>query len=151
MKIWGIHKKYKGLSWSENFLGGHLSIGRLTIWGCNAMNYAANYHTKKYGYICFTLPVLARFKKYANWKKLPWYRRYYFDWYLYFSPNGTPWASTFHIGRDKQEKIRAQIRQLVLGHNFDVNKNQLKLRALNNKYDLLGLLDSEIKEITDDH
>ena len=84
LRIWGIHKKYKGLSWWENFLGGHFTIGKFTWYGCNAMMYAMNFHTKKWGYICFRPPNFCMGK----------YRSPYF----YLSPNGTPWACTFYFG-----------------------------------------------------
>lgn len=39
-RVWGIHKKYPGLSWFENFMSGHVSIGNVTIFGENAMHWA---------------------------------------------------------------------------------------------------------------
>ena len=77
IRIWGIHKKYKGLSWCENFLGGHINLGkRITIYGENAMNWAVNISTKK-GWLCFTLP---------TWRRI----LHKDQWYIYLSPNGTP-------------------------------------------------------------
>lgn len=127
MRIWGIHKRYEGLSWWENFTGGHLNIGPMTIWGANAMNWAVSIYTKRWGYICFSLPAIARFKRSRYTGKL------YFDWYFYISPNGTPWASTYYIGVNKKEHIRAQIRKLRFGHNFKPNIRNEDLRELNDK------------------
>lgn len=119
MRIWGIHKKYKALSWWENFIGGHLSIGNLTIYGSNAMCWVVNLRTKKWGYICFTLPSIARFKD--KRKRM----------YFYLSPNGTPWASTFYLGKDKSEKHRSKKRKKYLGHNFDIDEQYEKLTSIN--------------------
>lgn len=119
MRIWGIHKKYKGLSWTENFMGGYLRLGPITIWGANAMNWVVNIETNKFGVICFTLPV------FSNLNRM----------YFYFSPNGTPWASTYYIGYDKSEKIKAKLRKKYLGHNFNTNLayriNQFIIKDLN--------------------
>ena len=76
-------KKYPGLSFWENFTGGHISIGPITIYGENAMHWAINIKSK-WGFICFRLP----FRCYGIWWSL----------YFYISPNGTPQESTFIIG-----------------------------------------------------
>jgi hypothetical protein len=115
MKIWGINKKYSGLSWWANFMGGHITFLNITIFGANAMSWAVNITTKKYGVICFSLPFLANYRVVSrhDYKKR-------WDLYLYFSPNGTPSASTFYWGTlNKSESIRAQIRKMNLGHNFN--------------------------------
>ncbi len=121
MKIWGINKKYKALSWWENFMGGHLSIGNLTIFGSNSMCWTIQYYTKRWGYVCITLPSWARFKR--KW-----------DFYIYFSPNATPWACTMYIGTDKNEKLRAKIRNINFGHAFNTDDKREMLRCLNNKF-----------------
>jgi hypothetical protein len=139
MYIWGITKKYKTLSWWDNFMSGHISIGPITIWGANAMRWAVNIHTKGFGYICFTLPVLARWRKDR-------YGKTYFDWYFYLSPNGTPWACTFYRGSDKQEVIRAQIRRFNFGHGFSSGKLHNELFALNNKFDSLRITEYEVEK-----
>ena len=141
-KIWGIHKKYKSLSWSENFLGGHFSIGRFTWYGCNAMLYAMNFRTKKLGYICFRPPNFC-FGKYRK----P---------YLYFSPNGTPWASTYYLGPDKNEKIRAKIRKLNFGHGFNassssINSKYLELMALNRKFETMYISSYDVDKYFKDN
>ena len=76
-------KKYPSLSWQENFLGGHLSIGSITIYGENAMHWAVNIRTRKFGYICFRLPV----KCFGVWWPL----------YFYCSPDTTPTRATFWL------------------------------------------------------
>ncbi len=104
--LFGKKAKYEGLNWFE--MGGHITIGKMTIYGANAMCWAVNIRTKKWGYICFTLPSIRR-------------RKYKFGHYFYLSPNGTPCACTYYRGIDKNERIRADIRKLNLGHNFDAN------------------------------
>lgn len=122
MKIWGITKKYKSMSWFENFMGGHLNIGKyITIYGANAMCWAVNIYTKKYGYICFSLPSIDRWKR--KW-----------GMYFYLSPNGTPWASTYYRGIDKREKERAFFRKSNFGHNFNVDKLEKELRQINDNF-----------------
>ena len=83
--------------------GGIINIGRnITIyWGNSAMHWAVNWWTKKYGYICWR-PAIGRQKA-----------------YFYVSPNGTPWASTFYIGPDKDEYVQSRIRKTCFGHNWD--------------------------------
>ena len=82
-------KKYPGLSFAENFLGGHFTIFNITIHGENAMHWAVNIHTKKYGYICFRLPV----RSFGRWWPL----------YFYISHNATPRGSTFCIPKSYKE------------------------------------------------
>lgn len=49
---------------------------------------------------------------------------------FYISPNNTEWASTFYRGPDKNQKIKAEIRKLLLGHNFDVAANGDLVQAI---------------------
>ncbi len=110
------------------FMTGHISIGKLTIHGRNAMHWGCHLYTKKYGYICWRLP----FKCYGKWYPL----------YLYFSPNATPWAATFMLGKkyDKDEWCKSRIRYACFGHNFSVHgwneeyqcENYHILRGINN-------------------
>ena len=135
MKIWGINKTYQTMNWWENFMGGHISIGPITIWGANAMCWAVTIHTKRWGYICFSLPSLRRKKaKLHN--------------YFYLSPNGTPWACTYYRGGNKKEVIRAQIRKMNFGHNFDtqIPKNYDRLRCLNEKFEWFEITDYDMRE-----
>lgn len=111
-----------------NFLTGHISIGNLTIYGRNAMHWGCHLYTKKYGYICWRLP----FTYDGRWYPL----------YLYFSPNATPWAATFMLGKkyNKESWVKSRIRYTCFGHNFDVHgwneeygmENYHILRAINN-------------------
>ena len=87
-KIWGIHKKYKGLSWAENFMSGHISLRGLTIYGENAMNWAVNIRIKK-NVLCFTLP---------TWRRIIFKD----EWYIYFSLNGTPSQSYWYKGTKRR-------------------------------------------------
>ena len=142
MKIWGIHKKYDSLSWWENFMGGHISFLGITIFGANAMRWSVNIRTKWWGCICFTLPVLARFTTCRDGVKR-------WKWYFYLSPDGTPCASTFYRGSDKNEKIRAQIRKLNFGQGFSTDKFRNKLYAVNQKYSSFILDEYDIEEFCD--
>jgi len=72
-------KRYPGLGFKENFLGGHITIGRLTIYGENAMHWAVNFKMKN-GFFCFKLPI----RCFGTWWPL----------YCYFSPNATPAKAT---------------------------------------------------------
>ena len=101
------YKKYKGLSFAENFLGEHISIGPITIYGENAMHWGVNIKTNRWGYICFRLPL----RCFGCWWPL----------YFYISPNGTPWASTFYRGPDKDQIHDSAIRRTDYGHNFDTD------------------------------
>ena len=67
--------RYPNLSFWENFFGGYITIGPVTIYGENAMHWAVNIKTKR-GYFCFSLP----------------FRCFGVRWpqYCYLSPNGTP-------------------------------------------------------------
>jgi len=104
--------------WIEKHLGGSINIGnRVTIYGQNAMHWAVNIRTKRWGYVCFRLP----FFSFGYWWPL----------YFYVSPNGTPWASTFAIGKGCQERCRAMMRRHTFGHNFDVDENYEELCVIN--------------------
>ena len=73
-------KKYPGLSFCENFLGGHISVGPITIYGENAMHWAIQVRFNGKGYLCFRLPL----RCFGQWWPM----------YCYFSPNATPSAAT---------------------------------------------------------
>ena len=76
-------KKYPSLSFAENFLGGHVNVYNWTIYGCNAMHWAVNIKTERWGYICFRLPLFC----FGKWWPL----------YFYCSPDATPSSATFII------------------------------------------------------
>lgn len=100
-------RKYPHLGWFENFMGGHLDVFNVTIYGENAMHWGVNVKTDRFGYICFRLP----FRCFGVWWPL----------YFYVSPNASPWSSTFYLGSDKLERFRSKRRRLALGHNFKVS------------------------------
>lgn len=112
-------KKYKTLSWQENFFGGHINIGNITIYGENAMHWAVNIRNTPWGYVCFRLPI----RCFGQWWPL----------YLYASPNATPWGATFYLG-NKNERLKAKKRLSVFGHNFSISKHEDELFEINNKF-----------------
>lgn len=75
----------KRLPFWERYFGGHLHIGRVTVFGENAMHWAINIRTDRWGYICFRLPV----RCFGGWWPL----------YFYCSPDGTPQSATFIVPR----------------------------------------------------
>lgn len=105
----------------QRHLGGHLSIGSLTIYGENAMHWGVNYWTKRWGYICFRLP----FRCFGKWWPL----------YFYLSPNATPWASTFYLGRGHEPggSRSARRRLAAFGHGFDAELHSAALHELNDQ------------------
>lgn len=107
----------------DKYLSGSISIKNITIHGHNAMNWAIVIKTKKYGYICFNLPLPVFYINKPIWKPL----------YLYFSPNGTPWASTFFMGKkhSKYDWALSKVRYVVFGHNFNTDKNIERLNQIN--------------------
>ena len=74
-----FRKKYPNLSFAENFLGGHINIGPVTIFGENAMHWAVVIRTQ-WGCLSFRLP----FRCFGKWWPL----------YCFLSPNGTPSKAT---------------------------------------------------------
>jgi hypothetical protein len=107
---------------------GHIHIGkRITIYGRNAMHWGVNIRTKRWGYVCFRLP----FRCFGRWWPL----------YFYCSPNATPWAATFMLGKnhDPADWALSRVRRLRLGHNFyfdsenDENGNYAELRRINDR------------------
>ena len=91
----------------------YLSIKNLTIYSRHtAMKGAINLYTKKYGYICLRLPYYSKQHK----EKV--------HFYLYFSPNATPWAATFMIGREysPEDWALSRIRYNCFGHNFNMDE-----------------------------
>ena len=73
-------KRYQSLSFAENFLGGHVTIGPVTIYGENAMHWAVNIKIRD-GWFCFRLPI----RCFGAWWPL----------YCYFSPDATPTRATW--------------------------------------------------------
>lgn len=111
-------------------IGGHISKGNLTIYGDNAMHFGVTYRTKKYGYICFRLPIPCGIVDYFLYgDKLRW-----IPLYFYLSPNATPWASTFMLGKkhDRDDWALARVRKRRFGHNFNTDVYREELRKINN-------------------
>jgi len=103
-----------------NMLEDHITIGKLTIFGDNAMHFGCHYWTKKFGYICWRLPlpcgiadVIRYGKKHQKiyWKPL----------YFWISRNATPWASVFFIGKkaNPKEWALSRVRKVAFGWNYD--------------------------------
>jgi hypothetical protein len=108
---------------------GHINIGKhITIYGRNAMQWGVTIRTKRFGFVCFRLP----FTCFGRWIPL----------YLYFSPNATPWAATFMLGKrhERRDWALARVRWARLGHNFfydseqDENGNYAELRRINDSF-----------------
>jgi len=93
-----------------SYVGGHISMGPVTIYGHNAMHWAINIRTKRYGSVCFRPTTITPFGD--RWQ-----------WYFYVSPNGTPWAATFAVGPglSREDKFMAHIRRYLFGHNFNTD------------------------------
>lgn len=108
--------------WLDNILGGCVSIGPATFHGHNAMHWGAYIKTRRWGYVCFRLP-------------LPCYGRWW-PLYFYLSPNATPWAATFMLGRKhrRDDWALARVRRNRLGHGFHVDDEDVyaELRRINN-------------------
>lgn len=68
----------------DYWIGGHVHFWGITIYGRNAMHFAVNIHTKRWGYICFKLPT----RCFGVW----------WPWYFYVSPDATPQSATFKRG-----------------------------------------------------
>lgn len=62
----------------------HISIGRVTIYGRNAMHWGVDIRCFN-GWLCFRLP----FRCFGKWWPL----------YLYHSPDGTPCSASWHLGK----------------------------------------------------
>lgn len=111
--------------WLQRRLGGHVSLGPVTVYGFNAMHVAINIWTKRWGVICFH-PDLRFLGKYA-----PWMLGKEWPWYFYLSPNHTPWSATFAIGPgvEREEKIDAVRRWAMWGHNYDWDQHNPQTEA----------------------
>jgi hypothetical protein len=118
-----------------NKIEGHFSIGNLTVYGDNAMHFGCHYWTKRWGYICWRLPVFCGIAdKIQYGDRMRWVPLYF-----YLSPNATPWAATFMLGGrfSKTEKLCSKLRKIKLGHNFKYDSenedyNYRVMRQINN-------------------
>lgn len=81
-------------------------------------------HIGRYRFLCFRFPTITG--RSNNNKR----------WYIYLSPNATPWACTWFIGSDKNEKIRARIRRLNFGLAYNPSDPDTyeRLYTLNHKF-----------------
>jgi len=79
-----VKRRYPSSSFIENFLGEHITIGPITIYGENAMHWAVQIKTRRWGYVSFRLP----FMSCGRWWPL----------YFYCSPTRDPRQITFKIG-----------------------------------------------------
>ena len=104
--------------WIESKLKGHWSCRRLTVYGANAMHYGVTFWTRRWGYICFRLPIPC----FGRWWPL----------YFYLSPNATPWAATFYLGdADGVDSRLAIKRRQAFGHGFCVDDHYDELSVIN--------------------
>lgn len=107
------------MHWLERKFRRHITIGRMTIYGFNAMHVAVNVWTKRWGYICFHPPM----KVFGAW----------WPWYFYVSPNATPSCATFGIGpgyrEERESKGATRRRRERWGHNFNTDLLYDELRA----------------------
>ena len=91
--------------WREKHFGGHVSIGRMTIYGFNAMHVAINIRMRR-EYLCLHPTIwMVGCDSQIKW-----------SWYIYSSRNATPWAATWGIGPgfDKRDRDRAARRRHLL-------------------------------------
>ena len=104
----------------EKYLDGHITIKLfglvITIYGFNAMHVAVNIATETKGYVCFH-PTMWCFGK-------------WWPWYLYISPNATPWAATLIIGpgHGKKAKLLAKIHRYKFGNELQSAETYTELR-----------------------
>lgn len=107
------------MSLLDRWFGGHIHFWGVTVYGRNAMHWGVTVQTRRWGYVCFRLP----FRCYGCWWPL----------YFYVSPNATPWASTFMIGRahDPEHCRLASVRRHAFGHNFDTEQHIEQLGLIN--------------------
>ena len=95
----------------------HFSIGNLTVFGDNAMHFGCHYWTKKYGYICWRLPLICGIADKIRYGDKLYWRPLYF----YISRNATPWAAVFMIGKkhSPSDWAAARMRKRCFGWNYD--------------------------------
>jgi hypothetical protein len=113
---------------------GHFSIGNLTVFGDNAMHFGCHFWTKKFGYICWRLPLpcgIADKILYSNTKL------YWVPVYFYISRNATPWAAVFMLGKKHSpgDWAVARLRKMHFGWNYNGDNDEHQhslLWAINN-------------------
>lgn len=83
----------------------HRCLGPITLYPFDsAMHGAINIRTRL-GFLCVQPPS-------KHW-----------GWYVYLSPNATPWASTWYVGTTSTrfEKRMAGVRRALWGHGYSTN------------------------------
>jgi len=79
-------------SFAERYLSGHLRLGPVMLYGANAMDWAVNVRLRTLGVtLCAKLPTARR------------------GWYVYASPNGTPWAAVIGAGPGLERGVGERI------------------------------------------
>lgn len=68
--------------------------------------------TKKYGYLIW---ILSKKKDERE---------------FYISPNGAQWTATFYRGNNNDRRVKALIRKVLLGHNYDITANRDLILAI---------------------
>lgn len=111
-----------------------IKLGNLTIYNNNSHFTWGHLYIGRYKFFCFWFPTI------TGWKNKD--RR----WHLFLSPNATPWACTWYIGDNKDERIRARIRR----HNFGLvykpdGELYERLYSLNNKFDRFYVEEYDVK------
>lgn len=76
-------RQHYGKRWQDRIFPGHIRFGGVVLYGANAMHWALDISTR-WGYLCFH-PTTRTFG--GRW-----------PWYLYLSPNATPWAARWGFG-----------------------------------------------------
>jgi hypothetical protein len=89
---------------------GHYTIGKVVIYGLNAMHFTIQIRSKKYGWICI--------------RPITFYKQ--FPVYIYLSPDGTPSSATYYkqLGgsyRGKELEYKAKLRRWKLRHNYKID------------------------------
>lgn len=100
-------------------ISSHFCIGNLTVYGDNAMHFGCTLWTKKYGYICWRLPLLCGISdKILYGDKLRWWPLYF-----YISRNATPWAAVFMVGKKHSPDDWSKVRLRKRHFGWDYNEN----------------------------
>lgn len=88
--------KQRLVEFAEKRLSGHLTLGPVTLYGANAMDWAVNLRLPALGVTLCAKP--------------PTKRR---GWYVYASPNATPWAAVIGcgpgLGRENGERVAQRL------------------------------------------
>ncbi|MPR36602.1 hypothetical protein [Salmonirosea aquatica] len=141
LSVWTFHRPLQPLflttdKWSifqrptKKYGSPYRPFKNIRVYGGNAMHYAIQISTRRYGYITFRI-----FTRSPDIHPIM----------LYCSPNATPWACTFYFGPDRDERLRARIRKLNFGHNFSTDRYGRELRALNEKFSRFWVSEHDVE------